>query len=136
MTAETSACSGSVRPYKRHRAGDALALSLSSLCLLHCLALPLVASLLPLAGAWAEAAWVHWAFAFVAAPLSAYTLTRPHPRGLPVGALLLAAVGASLLFAGAAEFPRHELETPITVTGGLLLAAAHVLNWRRRTHGH
>ena len=118
------------------RVGDLLAISLSSLCLVHCLALPVLASLLPLAGAWAQADWVHWVFAFVAAPLSAWTLTRPHPHGLPRGAIALATLGATLLFSGAAEFPTHDLETPITVTGGLLLATAHLINFRRRLHRH
>jgi len=122
------------------RVGDLLAVTLSGLCLVHCLALPLVASLLPLAGAsmqtGAQAEWVHWLFALIAAPLSAWTLTRPHPQGLPRLAIGLAGVGAGLLFAGAAGFPSHELETPITVTGGLLLASAHILNARRRVHRH
>lgn len=121
---------------RQSRLADIAGLGLSSLCLVHCLALPLAASLLPLAGAWAEAAWVHWAFAFVAVPLSAYAFTRPHPRGLSTGSILLATAGATLLFAGAAEFPSHALETPITVGGGLLLASAHLLNWRRRSHRH
>lgn len=118
------------------RVGDLLAVTLSGLCLVHCLALPLVASLLPLAGAWAQAEWVHWLFALIAAPLSAWTLTRPHPLGLPRLAIGLAGVGAGLLFAGAAGFPSHALETPITVAGGLLLASAHILNARRRVHRH
>ncbi len=118
------------------RVGDLLAVTLSGLCLVHCLALPLVASLLPLAGVWAQAEWVHWLFALIAAPLSAWTLTRPHPQGLPRLAIGLAGVGAGLLFAGAAGFPSHELETPITVAGGLLLASAHILNARRRVHRH
>ena len=42
--------------------GDTVAIGLSGLCLAHCLALPIFASLLPIAGAWAEAAWVHWLF--------------------------------------------------------------------------
>ncbi|WGM45888.1 hypothetical protein KOAAANKH_00753 [Brevundimonas sp. NIBR10] len=118
------------------RAGDLVAISLSSLCLVHCLALPLVAGLLPLAGAWAEAPWVHWTFAAFAAPVSAWTLSRPHPRRPAWGAIGLATLGLCLLVAGAAEFPSHALETPITVSGGLLLATAHGLNWRRRPRHH
>jgi len=109
------------------RAGDIAAIGLSSLCLVHCLALPLMASLLPLAGAWAEAPWVHWAFALTAAPISLWALTR-RPAVWPLG---LGAAGLLLLFAGAAEFPGHETETVVTVAGGLLLACAHILNWRR-----
>jgi hypothetical protein len=110
--------------------GDAFAIGLSGLCLAHCLALPLLAGLLPLAGAWAGAEWVHWLFAAVAAPVSLWTLVRPTDRA--AGVVVLALAGLTLLFAGAAGFPSHELETPLTVTGGLLLAAAHLINWRRR----
>lgn len=112
------------------RAGDALAMGLSGLCLAHCLALPVLASLLPMLGAWAEAAWVHWAFVAAAAPVSLWALTRPHIAGPCRTALTLASAGVLLLIAGAVA--GHNAETPLTVTGSLLLAAAHLLNWRRR----
>ncbi|WP_162953530.1 MerC family mercury resistance protein, partial [Pseudomonas aeruginosa] len=38
---------------------DSSAIALSSLCLLHCLALPLLAAALPLLGRWEQAEWVH-----------------------------------------------------------------------------
>jgi hypothetical protein len=109
------------------RRGDAAALTLSTLCLVHCLALPVVAVALPILGAFAEAEWVHWIFAGLAAPISLWTLRRSG-----AGLLTLAAAGVVLLFAGAAEFPTHEAETVVTVTGGLLISAAHILNLRRR----
>ena len=112
------------------RAGDFAAISLSGLCMVHCLALPLAAALLPAVGSWAEAEWVHWAFALIAAPVSLWTLTR-RPRAATLG---LAIPGLALIFAAAAGFPSHELETPITVSGSLLLAAAHLINWSRRPH--
>lgn len=112
------------------RLGDMAAIGLSGLCMIHCLALPLAAAALPLAGVWAEAEWVHWAFALVAAPISLWTLTR-HRARLP---LALGLFGLACLFAGAAEFPTHEAETAVTVAGGLLQAVAHVLNWKRIPH--
>jgi hypothetical protein len=48
----------------------------------------------------------------------------------------LGAVGVAFLFLAAAEWPTHETETPITITGGLMLSAAHLMNWRRRSHAH
>jgi hypothetical protein len=118
------------QPRSAPAAGDAVAISLSGLCLAHCLALPLLAGFLPLAGAWAEAEWVHWLFAAIAAPVSLLTLARPADRSPSI--LSIALIGLAFLFAGAAGFPSHDLETPLTVTGGLLLAAAHLLNGRRR----
>lgn len=115
------------------RAGDALAIGLSGLCLLHCLALPAVAVALPVLGAWAEAEWVHWLFVALAAPISLLTLARP---GGSLTALGMAVVGLTLLVAGAAELLGHEAETPLAVAGGLMLAVAHGINLARRRHAH
>ncbi|PZT29611.1 hypothetical protein A7X93_14910 [Stenotrophomonas maltophilia] len=115
---------------------DAGALALSSLCLLHCLALPLLAATLPLFGAWAQAEWVHLLFVAIALPLTGYALWRADRRHrLPVMAWTAAGLGLGLLLAGALELPSHAWETPLTVTGSLLLAATHVWNARRR-HRH
>jgi hypothetical protein len=119
------------------RAGDAMGISLSGLCMIHCLALPLLVSLFPLAGAWAEAPWVHWLFVILAGPLAAYVLSRPDAAGRRDWPLIaIGAIGVELLFLAAAEFPTHETETLMTVTGGLVLAGAHILNWRKRSHVH
>ncbi|MBH1836172.1 MerC domain-containing protein [Stenotrophomonas maltophilia] len=115
---------------------DAGALALSSLCLLHCLALPLLAAALPLFGAWAQAEWVHLLFVAIALPLTGYALLRADRRHrLPVMAWIAAGLGLGLLLAGALELPSHAWETPLTVTGSLLLAATHIWNARRR-HRH
>lgn len=113
------------------RLGDLAAISLSGLCLAHCLALPLAAALLPVVGVWAEAEWVHWAFVLTAAPISVWTLTR-RPAVPP---LAFGVTGLGLLFAGAAGFPSHEAETLITITGSLMLTVAHGMNWFRKPHG-
>ena len=55
---------------------DAGAVALSSLCLLHCLALPLLAAALPLFGVWAEAEWVHLVFVAIALPMTGFALWR------------------------------------------------------------
>ncbi|WP_313347945.1 MerC domain-containing protein [Stenotrophomonas sp.] len=115
---------------------DAGAIALSSLCLLHCLALPLLAAALPLMGVWAEAEWVHVLFVAIAAPTTGFALWRAHrQQRLPAAAFLSAATGLLLLLAGAAGWPTHDAETPMTVAGSLLLAATHLWNaWRRHRH--
>ncbi|MBA3999449.1 MerC domain-containing protein [Brevundimonas sp.] len=110
--------------------GDSLAIGVSGLCLTHCLALPLVASLLPLAGVWAETEWVHWLFVAIAAPVSLWAFSRPVTRSWSLA--ILAGSGLALLVAGVAAFPSHDWETGLTVAGALLLAGAHTLNWRHR----
>ncbi|MBN9479072.1 MAG: hypothetical protein J0I52_02415 [Bordetella sp.] len=62
-------------------------------------------------------------------PIAAWTLPRPTPDGRRAWPLIgLGVFGVALLFPAAAEWPTHEMETPITVTGGLLLGAAHLMN--------
>lgn len=117
--------------------GDAAAIGLSCLCMIHCLALPLATGMLPMLGLFVEAPWVHWAFAATAGPIAAWSLTRPDASGRRAWPLIsLGALGVAMLFLAAAEWPSHEMETPITVVGGLMLSAAHVMNWRRRPHVH
>ena len=118
------------------RTGDAVAISLSGLCLAHCLILPLTAGFLPLLGAWAEAEWAHWAFVAAAAPVSFWTLARSNRKRLSALTVGLALLGLVLLVAGAAGYPDHDWETAQTVAGGLSLAAAHLINWRRQSHRH
>lgn len=115
---------------------DASAVALSTLCLLHCLALPLLAALLPLFGAWSEAEWVHGVFVLIAAPLSGYALWRARRhRPLPAALWLLAGAGLALLLAGASGVLGERAETPLTVAGSLALAGAHLWNAARR-HAH
>ncbi len=111
--------------------GDRCAIGLSGLCLVHCLGLPMALSLAPAAFVWGEAEWVHGVLFLLALPVSLWTLAGSSDRSWPL--LGLAGLGLALLAAGAAGFPSHDMETPVTVTGALLLAAAHGLNWRRRT---
>jgi hypothetical protein len=111
---------------------DASAIGLSGLCLIHCLALPLVAALTPAVAAWAGAEWIHGAVVLVAVPLSALALWR---RGQRLSVAIPAVLGLALLALGALHWPEAALETPITVAGSLALAAAHLTNWRGR-HAH
>lgn len=116
---------------------DASAIALSGLCLLHCLALPLLASLLPLLGTWSEAEWVHGLFIALAMPVTGYALWRTHRRQpLPSPMWWLAGGGLSLLAAGALGWPLVDAETGLTVAGSLMLAGTHVWNALRRRHGH
>lgn len=115
---------------------DLGAVALSGLCLLHCLALPLLAAALPLFGSWAEAEWVHLLFVAIALPLTVHALRLAHrSRPLPAAAWASAAFGLALLLAGALGWPSHDAETAMTVAGGLVLAATHGWNaWRRHRH--
>lgn len=115
---------------------DASAIVLSTLCLIHCLALPLLATALPLFGVWAEEEWVHVVLVAIALPLAGLALWRAHRRRrLPVALRALAAAGLLGLLAGALGWPGESWETPFTVAGSLMLASAHAWNWKR-LHRH
>lgn len=115
------------------RVFDASAIGLSGLCLLHCLALPVLAALLPALAAWSHAEWVHAAFVLLAFPLAGLALWRSHRvRPLPASLWALSASGLVALTLGAVGWPAESLETPITVAGSVMLASAHAWNWRRR----
>ncbi|QMW22353.1 MerC domain-containing protein [Sandaracinobacteroides saxicola] len=117
------------------RSPDGWAALLSSLCLVHCLALPLGALLLPtLAGInGGHNHATHWLLIALAAPVSAWALWRGRARHARQVPLALAVTGFALMALGASI---HGLaEQFATVTGGLLVAAGHWINWnaiRRR----
>ena len=114
---------------------DSVGAALSSLCLLHCLGLPLLALAVPaLAGALAHDHahdhLVHLLLVAIALPVSTLAFLRglrAHARRLPVA---LAGPGFLLMVAGAlAHGPAVQI---LTVGGGLVVAAAHLVNWRAR----
>ncbi|MGQ5702630.1 MerC domain-containing protein [Sandaracinobacteroides sp. A072] len=116
---------------------DGLAAALSSLCLLHCLLMPLGVGLLPLfAGLSADALegpeWLHWALLLMALPFSIHALWKGlenHGRPAPAR---MAALGFTLMAAGALAHGHHLLEQLLTVGGGLMIAWAHWRNWKLR----
>jgi len=110
------------------------AIGASLLCLVHCLALPLVIASLPaLSGILSVPESVHlWilAFAVPSSLLALLTGRASHGAAYPVFAGI---AGLILLAIGAIAFGGTATETPVTVAGSLFLAAAHIANWRRRT---
>jgi hypothetical protein len=116
---------------------DLSAVGLSILCLIHCLALPALSLLLPVLGIFARAEWIHVAFVLVAAPVAILAFIDLKAREPRSWRLLSVAVGGlGLMLAGATELPSPNYERSLTVAGGLLLAGAHIVNLRRRGHGH
>jgi hypothetical protein len=122
---------------------DATAVSLSALCLLHCLALPLLVALLPLASASFVAderfhRWMLW-LVVPTTVLALWTGWRRHRR---TSLVLLGSTGVALIaFAayGRALVGLDETgDTVFTVIGAIALATAHLLNlrWQGRLHWH
>lgn len=111
----------------RAAAIDGVAISLSSLCLIHCLILPILSASLPsMAGMWIEAEWLHKTFVVAALPFALVALTSGQAT-LLIRSLIVS--GFVLLGLGAFYEPLHDHEVRLTVLGGVLLASGHGLRW-------
>lgn len=114
---------------------DGVAAALSSLCLFHCLLMPLGLGFAPVVAALGPGhgpEWLHWALLALAAPVSVLALWRGiaiHGDGRP---WRVAALGFLLMAAGALAHATGPAEQILTVGGGLVVAAAHWKNWRAR----
>ena len=101
---------------------------------MHCLALPVLALLLPfVATAMPEHGWVHPIMLGIALPITGGALLRGYRihrlrRPLLLGSAGLALIASALLFEGSVG------ETILTVAGGLMILRAHLINWN--AHGH
>jgi len=99
--------------------------------MVHCLALPLVLALLPvLAGTLVEGEGFHLLVLALALPTSAFGLWASRAPGSGNGPLLAGVAGLILL--ALALLAGEAAERGITFLGSLLLAGAHVANWRAR----
>lgn len=115
---------------------DLSGIGLSGLCLIHCLAMPLLAAALPVLAVFAEAEWLHKAFVLMALPvavIAAVTLRAGRDK-LAIMALLIA--GLSFLTAGAFVEALHDHETALTIAGAICLASAHIWRWIRHQALH
>lgn len=113
------------------------AVGTSILCLVHCIALPLLIAFLPsLAGMLSVPADLHRWILLLAVPGSGAALLIGRASHGGIGPLLVGSAGLCALASGALLLDGTRLEIPITVLGSLLLAGAHVLNWRRRHASH
>lgn len=123
---------------QRQKLIDGSAMGLSVLCLFHCLAMPLVVSVLPMLGAHLfEETTIHVFFFVAAMPLSFFGLWLG-VRGAHGGGRLMIIAGGGLLlmFVGALHDVSGDYDVAFTSTGVALVALAHFLNWRRHARSH
>lgn len=112
---------------------DRWGMIVSGACLLHCLALPIIALLLPIAGTMLpDHEWVHPILLGVALPVTGGALLRGYRIHRLRRPVLWGAAGLALI-AGALPMEGTPGETILTVAGGLLILRAHLVNWR--AHG-
>lgn len=113
---------------------DGFAVCASFTCMAHCLLLPLLLAALPaFADRLDPGESFHLIVLLLAIPTSALALVagwRRHRASVP---LAVGSAGLALMAAGIAFANREAIETGLTVAGSLLLAGAHVANWRNRS---
>ncbi len=116
---------------------DRVAITLSALCLVHCLVIPVALLAAPAVGVavlGTETA-VHWLLLGVAVPVSVYALWhgyRQHRQSLCV---VLGAVGLCLMFVAVSHVAGASREVPLTLAGVVVLLVAHAYNLRSSLNG-
>lgn len=121
---------------RQHRL-DAAGLTISAICLVHCLALPIVAVLVPTAAFGFDHDTdhaFHWALLGLAAPISSFALWRGGVRSGTWRWLKLGSVGLALMLVGVLHVFGTGSEVTVTTIGVTLLAIAHVRNFLQNNH--
>ena len=113
---------------------DKAAVSLSALCVLHCLALPIALTLFPpLAAFGLQEEWAHKFLLVSVIPISLYALTLGCRQHRSVWVAAAGFLGVLFLVAAATvghRFFGEGSETLLTLVGAILVAVSHVLNFR------
>ena len=110
------------------RLSDIGGATLSGLCLIHCIVLPILSGVLPLAGALAGDRRIHWIIVVLAVPAAIYAFgSRLRDLRNGVRLVALAVLGVALLIGGL--FAPEPAEHALTIAGGVALAIAHIANF-------
>mgnify|MGYP006267058945 CR=1 FL=1 len=117
----------------RRRGLDISGIGLSTLCLAHCLAMPLITGMLPVLATVEEAEWLHRALVAVAVPVTGRAWWHDTMKASTRRFQVLAPAGLALLIVAAFIPVDHQVETGMTVLGALGLAIAHALRWADHT---
>ena len=111
---------------------DLYAAGLSTLCVLHCVALPVLVALMPVVAQAADNELVHRLLVVAAVPVSLRVIWKTRPLSGNRPFVSAALVGLGLLLLAAFIEAAEPYEEPITVAGGVLLSSAHIWHWMRR----
>ncbi|MEI6417429.1 MAG: MerC domain-containing protein [Sphingomonadales bacterium] len=112
---------------------DRMAITLSGLCLLHCLAGVVLLSAFAVSGPWLSHN-VHLVGLGLAVPLAGWALWRGFARHGQLQVLLLGAVGIVLMAVSVFVVHGAPVEVLASVAGVAMLGLAHLLNMRALRH--
>lgn len=116
---------------------DRAGIAISSLCILHCLLLPMVMTTLPLVGILAENETIHKILVILAVGSAFFAFTPPMPSKIGNVIRSVGGLGVLCLIFGAFIEPLHDYEKQLTVMGAFSLASAHLykmLAYRHHKH--
>ncbi len=114
---------------------DGVAVTASVLCLIHCLVLPVLLVALPVLVTMLAVPESFRTFAFILAlPTSVLAMTLGRRRHKLRWPLVVAGIGLTLLGVGTFLIASEAAERVDTSMGAVLLAVAHVGNWRALSH--
>ena len=119
-----------VRHRNAGRVWDISAAALSSACILHCLALPLLATMLPLASQLVDSHLAHVIMVSLAIPVTLWVVLSEGLTGFGRIFTPIALTGLALMLTAVTAL--EEFEVPLTLVGGTLLGGAHVWRWLRQ----
>lgn len=121
----------SMKPHKITARLDGIGITASTLCAIHCALVPFLITLLPLWGLeFLAEEWIEISMIVLALIIGAVSLGvsfRKHHRNY--WPLSLLGVGFLLIISGHLAAPL-SLEPVLTPAGGIVIAAAHFVNWR------
>jgi len=113
----------------KHERLDHLGIVASVACAIHCAALPLIITILPLVGLEVLAnVWVEISMICLSLVVGIYSLSTSYPRHKKIQPILILTAGFILIAAG--HFLLENLEAIIVPLGGFTIAAAHLINWK------
>ncbi|MFN3473325.1 MAG: MerC domain-containing protein [Blastomonas sp.] len=131
----TENVTAAARPARTVDVAEGVAISASILCLIHCLALPLLLASSPwLSRNMALPFDAHLWIVLLAGPVSAWLLLRA-ARQHRIGVFAVGLAGLGCLVLALILPVSQAMEAVISTLGSLMLASAHITNWMAR-HDH
>lgn len=111
-------------------------MTLSGLCLLHCLLLPVIIVALPLVSQWNESHF-HMQMLIVVVPVSFFAFSLAYPRHHNKTIIVWGIIGIAIMFVGGTvAHAKYGLlaDSLLTTAGSLILATSHFFNNRLAGH--
>jgi thiol:disulfide interchange protein len=114
---------------------DKWGIAISSICLVHCLALPIIIALLPaLTSIIPSDGWVHGILIGFAFPVTGLALWRGYRQHQDIHLLIMGGLGLTCIALALVYTDNRTADVSMTLFGGLLIVVAHTLNLRAHRH--